>query len=60
MDYIRGLGGMYRKALRRGLIWRLFGYIAAVYQRDWYSHFTVECFCVPELLALRYAENIKL
>lgn len=50
---------MYRKALRRGLVAWLFGYIAAVYQCDWYSHFAVECFGVPELLTLRYTENIE-
>lgn len=51
---------MYRKALRRGLVGVLFGYIAVVYQCDWYSDFAVECFCTPELLALSDAENIEL
>lgn len=50
---------MYRKALYGGLVERLFSYIATVYQCDWYSHFAVECFGIPELLALSDAENIE-
>lgn len=40
-------------------LYDLVSYIAAVYQCDWYSNFAVERFGVPELLALRYAENIE-
>lgn len=50
---------MYRKALYGGLVGWLFCYITAVYQCDWDSHFTVECFGIPELFTLRYAENIE-